>query len=137
MSAWTKPAVGHMPFPGHRTCAEWDTPVRLKKGETRKPVKPEQEPEILQSDTPMTEADILSRHANVPLELAQLVVMIVNQSPFTLRDIRSYKETHKLREWRQSIIRQVRRAGFSYNEIGRAMNRDHSAIVKTMNGLKS
>ena len=29
MSRYATPAKGHMPFPGHRTCAEWDRPVNL------------------------------------------------------------------------------------------------------------
>lgn len=83
----------------------------------------------------MTEADRLSVHANVPHDLAELIVLHAERSGYTLRAIRSDSRKRPLVQARWQIIGIVRAAGFSSPVIGRAMNRDHTSILDALRGV--
>lgn len=121
MSNLARPAVGHMPFPGHRTCAEWDRPIT-----TNLPARDK-------SLASHTEAGQLAWKADVPYELAQLVVMRANQSGITTKRLRHHCREQWLVEIRRSIAAEAR-ARFSLPQIGRALNRDHSTVISLLKG---
>ena len=80
----------------------------------------------------MTEAERLSRFADIPLYLAQLVVMRVNATGYSLKFVRSGKRWDNLVDIRQSIAAEAREHEFSYPQIGRALNRDHTTIISLL-----
>ena len=122
MSAGTIPARGHMPFPGHRTCAEWDRPVHLNRNRTS---------EQRQFSATSTEADRLARRADIPLVLAQMVVIHCNRENVTLKKLRSASRRSWLVEIRRAIAVEAR-PRFSLPEIGRALNRDHTSVINLL-----
>ena len=79
----------------------------------------------------MTEAERLSEVADIPLHLAQLVVMRVNASGYTLRFVRSELRWTELVDLRQAIATEAK-TKFSYPQIGRALNRDHTTIISLL-----
>lgn len=79
----------------------------------------------------VTEADRLARNADIPLELAQLVVVAANQADMPLRNLRSARQHRELVQVRRTVVLAARHRNppFSYWQIGRALNRDHSTVI--------
>lgn len=77
----------------------------------------------------MTEADRLSKCANVPHDLAELVVMGANRIGSSLRWFRSDHRFSDLVDGRAWVAREARARGHSFPSIGRALNRDHSTVM--------
>ena len=82
----------------------------------------------------MTEADRLSLHANVPHDLAELVVMGAERIGVPLSKLRSDCRDRPLAYGRFWVARKAREAGHSFPAIGRALNRDHSTILQGLRG---
>lgn len=76
-----------------------------------------------------TTARELAAWANVPPRLARLTVRAATAHGFTLSALRSDSRKRSLFRCRQSIATQAREEGFSFPQIGRALNRDHSTVV--------
>lgn len=86
----------------------------------------------------VTDTDYLQECADIPRELAEIVVVEANKYGFTLKQLRGpSRERH--RYWvRRNIARiaRLRDDPFSYPQIGRALNRDHSSIVSMIRGRR-
>lgn len=77
----------------------------------------------------MTEADQISAWANVPHELAELVVMRANQRGLRLRNLRSQLRHPDLVDARHAIAKEARGMHYSFPVIGRALSRDHTSVM--------
>ncbi len=77
----------------------------------------------------MTDVDRLAMYADVPRPLARIVVQGAEHFGWPLAAIRGPRRVPILVEARWAIACQARKRGFTYWQIGRAMNRDHSSIV--------
>jgi chromosomal replication initiation ATPase DnaA len=77
----------------------------------------------------MTDADRISQFANVPHDLAELVVMGANRIGSSLKWFRSDRRFEELVAGRAWVAREARQRGHSFPAIGRALNRDHSSII--------
>ncbi len=77
----------------------------------------------------MTELDRLARYARVPEELAAIVVIAANEADVRLRLLRGPSVSRDLVRVRQRIALRARVLGYPWEEIGRALNRDHSTAV--------
>lgn len=77
----------------------------------------------------MTDADRISEWAEVPHELAELVVMRANQRGLRLAVLRSSLRISELVTARRAISKEAREMGYSYPVIGRALCRDHTSIM--------
>lgn len=84
----------------------------------------------------MTEADRLAENANVPHGLAELVVIWADKQGRTLRQLRGECRDGDLVWIRKMVSREARRRKFSFHQIGRALNRDHTTIVSHCNGRR-
>lgn len=80
----------------------------------------------------MSEADRISAFANVPHGLAEIVVATCSVTGHTVRAIRSDCRKRPLVIVRRKISLAARDAGFSFPQIGRALNRDHSTIIHSV-----
>lgn len=114
-------AVGHMPFPGHRTCAEWGRPCSHKHEPAQSFVP--------QPPTGETEADRLARNADIPLYLAQMVVMRCNAVDCTLAFLRGQSQARDVCALRADIVREALEKGFRVRQIERAINRKCDGYV--------
>lgn len=76
----------------------------------------------------MTEADRISTFADVDHGLAELVVMGANRTGSSIRALRGPSRALELIAARRWIIARAR-PRYSFPEIGRALNRDHTTIV--------
>lgn len=74
-------------------------------------------------------ADKIEMWANVPQELAELVVAGADLFRVSVRWLRSESRDAELVKCRRWITAQARDRGFSFPLIGRALNRDHSTIM--------
>lgn len=86
----------------------------------------------------MTDVDRLQEWADVPRGLAEIVVIEANKYGFTLAQLRSPSREAQ-RVWlRKNIARIARqhRPPFSFPQIGRALNRDHSTVMSMLNGRR-
>ena len=77
----------------------------------------------------MTEADRLQQFANVPRGLAELVTIEAERAGFTIKQLRSNNTERQRVETRRRVAAMARLKGFSFPQIGRALNRDHSTII--------
>ncbi|HXH52568.1 MAG TPA: helix-turn-helix domain-containing protein [Sphingomicrobium sp.] len=77
----------------------------------------------------MTEADRISLHAGVDHWLAELVVIGANRTGSSIKALRGASKQRELVAARVWIALRARADGFSFPEIGRALNRDHTTIV--------
>lgn len=81
-------------------------------------------------------AKSISAWANVPLELAQIVVSMNRHRGYCdLKQLRSSCRDTDTVKIRWQIAVEARKRGYSYPAIGRALNRDHTSIlhaVRTM-----
>lgn len=85
----------------------------------------------------MTQADRISQWANVPLPLALLVVnMNHSRRRCSLKRLRSACREAPVFKVRQAIAKAAVREGYSYSEIGRALNRDHSTIMYAVGAVR-
>jgi chromosomal replication initiation ATPase DnaA len=83
------------------------------------------------------EAARIARHARVALRLARLVVAAADEAGFSLRLFRSAKQHRRLVEARKACcvaaraipVPSRRHGHYAYQEIGRALNRDHSTVM--------
>lgn len=78
----------------------------------------------------MTDTDRLAHDAAVPAELAALVVFEANRAGVSVRTFRRNNQPKQLLPYRRRVVVAARDAGFDYHSIGRAMNRDHSAMIR-------
>lgn len=78
----------------------------------------------------MTDADRLAHNARVPADLAAMVVMAANRLQVAVRDLRGPSQLREYMVERRRVISDARGRGYSYPVIGRALNRDHSSIIK-------
>jgi chromosomal replication initiation ATPase DnaA len=85
----------------------------------------------------MTETDRLQEWADVPRGLAEIVAIEANKHGFTVKQLRSSSLERQRFVARQSIVRIARDKGFSFPQIGRALNRDHSTIVSMVHGRRA
>ena len=76
-----------------------------------------------------TDADRISEYANVPQHLAELVTGTASESRIPLRRLRSDSRLKELVECRRNIIRKALEHNYSFPQIGRALNRDHTTIM--------
>lgn len=74
----------------------------------------------------------LRRFANVPIALASLTVGLCRSNGYDLETIRRDGRMHDLVRIRDIIAKQAREQGFSFPQIGRALNRDHTSIIKAV-----
>lgn len=77
----------------------------------------------------MTDTDRLAIHADVPPDLAALVVLGANRADVTLRTLRSSSRLPWLVRERRRVAVEARSHNFSWWQIGRALNRDHSTVI--------
>jgi chromosomal replication initiation ATPase DnaA len=77
----------------------------------------------------MTEADRLSDYADVPHELAELVVIHANRADVGIKSLRSPDRRYSMVRIRRGIAIEARAMGYSYTKIGRALNRDHTTVI--------
>lgn len=84
----------------------------------------------------MTETDRLQEWADVPRGLAEIVVIQANKYGFTLSQLRGPSRERGRLSARRSIARLARGEGFSFPQIGRALNRDHSTVMSMLNGRR-
>ncbi len=84
----------------------------------------------------MTEADRLAENANVPHALAELVVMLAEKYGRTIKQLRGECRDRDLVQIRKRIAREGRHRRYSFPQIGRALNRDHSTIISHVNGRR-
>jgi hypothetical protein len=83
-------------------------------------------------------AEQLSAWANVPLDLAELVIEANRRRKrYGLDLLRSNTKSAGLTVVRHAIAREARARGYSYPAIGRALNRDHSSIMWACGALKN
>jgi len=85
----------------------------------------------------MTDADRISQWASVPYPLAELAVFGALLFGLPLKDVRSDSRRQPLVRCRSWIARQARREGYSFPQIGRAINRDHSTVMYAISGDQS
>jgi chromosomal replication initiation ATPase DnaA len=76
----------------------------------------------------MTEADRLSEYANVPHELAEIVVIHCNRADIGVKSLRAPDKRFCMVQIRKAIAVDARARGYSLPKIGRALNRDHTSI---------
>jgi chromosomal replication initiation ATPase DnaA len=84
----------------------------------------------------MTEADRLAENANVPHALAELVAILAERYGRTIKQVRGECRDHDLVRIRKAIANEGRQRSFSFHQIGRALNRDHSTIVSHVRGRR-
>lgn len=77
----------------------------------------------------MTEIDRLAFIADVPADLAALVVLGANRANVSIRDFRRNGRPRRLIPHKQRVVLLARDSGFSWWQIGRALNRDHSTCI--------
>jgi chromosomal replication initiation ATPase DnaA len=78
----------------------------------------------------MTDAERLQQWADVPRELAEIVVAYAGKYGFTVKELRGPSRKAD-RVWVRRSIAKIARRGltpFSYWQIGRALNRDNSTV---------
>lgn len=78
----------------------------------------------------MTDTDRLAHNAEVPRDLAALVVLAAGRAGVSVKDLRGPRQYGWLMSARRFVIAEARRHAFSYPAIGRALNRDHSTIIQ-------
>lgn len=76
----------------------------------------------------MTDADRISCYARVHPDLARLVVTAATIGGHSLRALRGSSNARDLVLARRWVVKRAR-PRFSYPEIGRALNRDHSTVI--------
>lgn len=79
--------------------------------------------------TARQEINHLRRFADVPAALASLTVRLCHAQGYDLATIRRDGRMHDHVRVRWLIAKQARAKGFSYPQIGRALNRDHTTII--------
>ncbi len=73
----------------------------------------------------------MARHANAPVRVCNLVFAVAEDDPDVIRLVRGPSFDAETLRLRRAVIWTARmREGASYPEIGRALNRDHSSIVR-------
>jgi chromosomal replication initiation ATPase DnaA len=77
----------------------------------------------------MTDTDRLAHDAGVPADLAALVVLAANRLGVTVRCFRAPGRRIAFVRARQRVAVGARDLGFTYQAIGRALNRDHSSVI--------
>lgn len=77
----------------------------------------------------MTDTERLAHDASIPPELAAIVVLEANRAQVSVRAFRRNGRPRNLIPCRRHAIAAARNAGFSWWQIGRAMNRDHSTCI--------
>jgi hypothetical protein len=78
----------------------------------------------------MREADALSRFADIDPMLADLVVMEASKRNMSVLELRLKKRDNwRTAPKRRLIARKARMMGFSFPQIGKALNRDHTIII--------
>jgi chromosomal replication initiation ATPase DnaA len=85
----------------------------------------------------MTDVDRLAASAAVPEALAALVVIAANEADVPLRIFRSSSRRSRLVAGRRRVAGLGRAHGFSYWQIGRALNRDHSTVISLFGAAPS
>ena len=83
----------------------------------------------------MTVADKLERWADVPRDLAELVVSYADDERLAVSTLRSASRRSRLVKARQHVAAEARRRGYTFWQIARALNRDHSTIVHAVKGV--
>lgn len=83
------------------------------------------------------EAQRICAYANVPLDLAQLVVETSHRHNISVKTLRSDSRLRHLFECRAEIACEARKRGYGTPTIGRALNRDHSTVFHALNYAKS
>jgi hypothetical protein len=91
----------------------------------RKWERPVRDPDV----TTWTEADRLAAWADVPQELAELVVEMAHAHNLEVRAVRSERRDEDLVWCRWDIARRAKELGFTLQPIGRALNRDHTTVL--------
>jgi chromosomal replication initiation ATPase DnaA len=76
----------------------------------------------------------LASRANAPAALSALVRSISTESGMQLADILGPNRSRRLFHVRRTIALEARERGYSFPQIGRALNRDHSTIVHAVRG---
>lgn len=76
-----------------------------------------------------SEAEHLARCADIPEPLAGLVIQTAQDCGLSLAELRSDSRWRPLVRARQKAIKRARACSYSYWQIGRALNRDHSTII--------
>ncbi len=79
-----------------------------------------------------TSARDIASFANIPLDLAKLVVFGCIARGIDVRELRSERRQQYLVVLRRVIASQARQQGYSYTVIGRALNRDHTTIMSAL-----
>ena len=78
----------------------------------------------------MTDTERLAHDAQVPADLAAIVVMAALRAGVSVRRFRSQERPRWLWPYRHSAVYAARLAGFQWVQIGRAMNRDHACMIR-------
>lgn len=82
----------------------------------------------------MTDADRIAAYANVPHGLAEIVVMTANRLGYPVKSVRREGQTAPVVAARRVIAHKARAEGYSYPQIGRALNRDHTTVMSLLRG---
>ena len=77
----------------------------------------------------MTDTDRLAHDADVPADLAALVVLAANRLGVSVRCFRAAGRRLPFVRERQLVAVSARDSGFTYQAIGRALNRDHTSVI--------
>lgn len=87
-----------------------------------------------QKPSEWTAADRICAFANVPLDLAMLVVNTSIDHDLPVKLVRSNDKRLRFVNCRADIARKAREMGYSYPLIARAINRDHSSVMYLVRG---
>lgn len=86
----------------------------------------------------MSDVDHLQEWADIPRELAEIVVIEANKHGLTLKQLRSPSvEAHRYSARKKIALKaRSRPTPFSFPQIGRAINRDHSTVISMLRGRR-
>lgn len=75
-------------------------------------------------------------NSGTPERLIKIVCEEADQSAFALCSIRGPWRCRKVVEVRRRIAKRARMEDFTFEQIGRALNRDHSSVVSLLRSRK-
>jgi hypothetical protein len=84
----------------------------------------------------MNDIDRIAAFANVPRELAELVVIAATRSGSSIGWFRGERRFSELVDGRAWVAREARARGYNFCVIGRALNRDPSSVHNLVKGKK-
>lgn len=77
--------------------------------------------------------EALSSNTGARIEVCRMVFVVVDFDPFQVADLRSqYREAEMVLQRRAVILSARLHTNASFSEIGRALNRDHSSVTRSM-----